>query len=62
MTKHVTDHPKTTDKTRAAREYARIDAAEMPRPQTRALQKRPRSNIENARLKAFTKIERHVDS
>ncbi len=62
MTKHVTDHLKTTGKTRAAREYVRIDAADMPRPQTRSLQKRPRANAGGARLKAFTKIERRADS
>ncbi len=62
MTKHVIDHPKTTDNARAAKEFSRIDADEMPRPQTKTLQKRARTHKEGKRLKAFTDIERRSDS
>ncbi len=62
MTKHIIDHPKTTDNIRAAQEYTRIDGDDMPRPQTKTLQKRARTNKEGKRLKAFTDIERRSGS
>ena len=62
MTKHVIDRPKTTNSTRAAREFSRIDADEMPRPQTKTLQKRARTTPQGKRLKAFTKIDRSSDA
>ena len=62
MTKHIIDHPKTSDNARAAREYTRIDGDDLPRPQTKTLQKRARTKTESKRLKAFTDIERRSGS
>lgn len=62
MTKHVIDRPKTTDTGRMNREFSRIGADDMPRPQTRQLQKRSRATVDGKRLKAFTAIERQSDS
>ncbi|MCG6883775.1 MAG: hypothetical protein LJE62_08490 [Silicimonas sp.] len=59
MTKHVLDHPKHRDGTRRSQEFTRIDADEMPRPQTKDLQKRSRKTDDGKRLKAFTEIERN---
>lgn len=58
MTKHVLDRSKQRDGVRKSQEFARIDGADMPRPQTKKLQKRSRAATEGKRLKAFTKIER----
>ncbi len=58
MTKHVLDHPKHLDDTRRSQEFTRIDADEMPRPQTKDLQKRARKSTGGTRLKAFTDIDR----
>ncbi len=62
MTKHVIDHAKTGEKSRRSQEYSRIDADEMPRPQTKELQRRSHTTKEGQRLKAFTDIERRGDS
>ena len=62
MTKHVIDRPKTSDTTRAAKEFSRIEADQKPRPQTRILQKRTRTTSENTRLKAFAGIDRRAGS
>ena len=58
MTKHVLDRPKHSDGKRRSQEFTRIDADEMPRPQTKALLKRARKDSDGKRLKAFTDIER----
>ena len=62
MTKHVIDHPRTTDNSRLSQQFARIEGDEKPRPQSAKLQKRSRAHAPNSRLKAFAEIERHDDS
>jgi hypothetical protein len=60
MTKHVLDRPKRSDGTRRSQEFTRIDADDMPRPQTKVLQKRTRKPSEGKRLKVFTDLERQT--
>lgn len=61
MTKHVLDHSKGNDTARSER-YSKIEADQMPRPQTQGLQKRPRKTSESKRLQEFTDIDRRSDS
>lgn len=61
MSKHVFDHSKGKDTARSER-FSKIEADQMPRPQTQELQKRNRKTSESKRLQEFTDIERRSDS
>ena len=61
MPKHVIDHPRTEAGSTSA-QYSKIEADQMPRPQTQELQKRPRKTSEGKRLKEYTGIERRSES
>lgn len=60
MTKHVLDHQRQRDGARKSQEFARIDGDDMPRPQTKELQKRARKTNDGNRLKTYTRIERNA--
>ncbi len=60
--KHVIDHPKDSNAQRLSETYARIDGNQMPRPQTKELQRRSRTAKAGTRLKHFARIERQDGS
>lgn len=58
MARHILDNADHGSSESRAEQYARIEREKSPRPQTKALQQRSKERDENARTKAYTKIER----
>jgi hypothetical protein len=62
MAKHAADKPKTPQKGGRLKHYTEIEReAGGPRPQTEALQKRPRTRDDGHRAQEFARIERGKD-
>ena len=58
MAKHILDHSTHQSADNRAAQFARIERAQAPRPQTKALQQRATARDDGARAKAYAKIER----
>ena len=58
MTQHILDHPRSRDAGQKAKQFSRIAADTLPRPQSKNLQQRTRKTGADNRLKAFAEIER----
>ena len=58
MQRHVLDKPKPRDEAIRMREFLRLARAAGDHPSPRALHRRPKDERSEARLRAFTRIER----
>ncbi|MEL7345266.1 MAG: hypothetical protein AAFN59_10465 [Pseudomonadota bacterium] len=58
MSKHILDSTRTRRETARSEQYARIEAADRPSPQSKAVQQRSQSTNTEARARRFVRIER----
>ncbi len=57
MRKHIIDGPKNSETDSVSKRFSRIEGDKLPRPQTLAIQKRPRT-AGGTRLDKYLSIER----
>lgn len=58
MSKHIVDTNRSRTGTARSAQFAKLDAAEKPAPQTKLLQRQPIFTDQQARAQRFLKLER----
>ncbi|WP_095588703.1 hypothetical protein [Actibacterium ureilyticum] len=61
MTKHIIDRTRDRKASTKVEQYVRIEAEDLPHPQTKTLQQRPHHAETQTRMKRFLDIERRKD-